>query len=99
MTTGQVDAALAAPVSDVGSRLLALPEDQWFDRKRARIAPKDLGPPLVAFANAEGGTIVVGLSDGKVQGLKDSKLNEIRQAPIDFTSPPVRSNLGAALLR
>lgn len=92
MTTGQVDAALAAPVSDVGSRLLALPEDQWFDRKRARIAPKDLGPPLVAFANAEGGTIVVGLSDGKVQGLKDSKLNEIRQAPIDFTSPPVRSN-------
>jgi ATP-dependent DNA helicase RecG len=94
MTTGQVDAALASPASEVGPRLLALNEDQWFDRKSARIAAKDLGPPLTAFANAEGGTVVVGLSKGKVEGLKEfpSKINELRQAPIDFTVPPVRTS-------
>lgn len=94
MTANQVDAALTAPAAEVGQRVLALEEDQWFDRKSAQIAPKDLGPPLTAFANAEGGTIVIGASKGKVQGLKgfESKINAIRQAPIDFTAPPVRAS-------
>jgi ATP-dependent DNA helicase RecG len=49
--------------------------------------------PLVAFANAEGGTIVVGLHNGKVEGFRDAakRINEFRQAPINFTVPPVRS--------
>jgi ATP-dependent DNA helicase RecG len=51
MTTG-VDAALALPREQVGPALLALAEDQWFDRKSARIAPRDLGPPLTAFRQA-----------------------------------------------
>lgn len=94
MMANQAEAALGAPPAEVGPRLLALPEDQWFDRKSAQIAPKDLGPPLIAFANAEGGVIVVGLSKGKVQGLRryEPKSNDLRQAPIDFTSPPVRSS-------
>ncbi|GAA1013352.1 ATP-dependent DNA helicase RecG [Acrocarpospora pleiomorpha] len=93
MTTNQVDAALSAPADDVGQRLIALREDQWFDRKSARMHSKDLGPPLVAFANAEGGTIVVGLHAGKVEGTKRyaDKHNEFRQAPIDYTVPPVRA--------
>ncbi|SNQ46084.1 Transcriptional regulator [Frankia canadensis] len=93
VTANRVDAALAAPIDEVGALLLATPEDQWFDRKSSRIAPKDLAVPLVAFANAEGGTIVVGLHGGKVEGLRDAakKLNDFRQAPIDFTSPPVRA--------
>jgi ATP-dependent DNA helicase RecG len=93
MTANQVDVALASPVPEVGSQLVALEEDQWFDRKGAQIAAKDLGVPLTAFANAEGGTIVIGLHSGKVQGLKQyqAKINDIRQAPIDFTSPPVRA--------
>jgi ATP-dependent DNA helicase RecG len=96
MSANEVDAALAAPAAEVGPRLLALGEDQWFDRKSAQIAAKDLGPPLIAFANAEGGVIVIGLSSGKVQGFKERepKLNEIRQASIDFTVPPVRAVLG-----
>ena len=95
MTPKQVEAALAAEETERGERLLALTEDQWFDRKSARIAPKSLGPSLVAFANAEGGTIVIGLSEGKVEGLKDheGKVNAIRQAAIDFTEPTVRATV------
>src|SRR5262249_2927898 len=92
-TANEVDHALAAPQAEVGSLLLRVPEDQWFERKSVLIAPKDLGPPLVAFANAEGGTIVVGLSKGKVEGIgaHATKINSLRQAPVDFTSPPVRA--------
>ncbi|WP_431916726.1 ATP-binding protein [Micromonospora wenchangensis] len=93
MGSNDVDVALAESPADVGPALLALPEDQWFDRKSSRIAPKDLGPALVAFANAEGGTIIIGLHNGVVEGFSNSpkKLSDFRQAPFDFTSPPVRS--------
>lgn len=52
---------------------------------------KDLGRPLVALANA--GVIVVGIAAGQVGGLRNllEKLNELRQAPMDFTVPPVRA--------
>jgi ATP-dependent DNA helicase RecG len=94
VTANEVDAALARGVKDVGAALVALREDQWFDRKGAQIAAKDLAPTLVAFANAEGGTIVVGLHGGKVQGLNAvvRKINDYRQASIDHTSPPVRTS-------
>lgn len=95
MTANQVDAAFTASADEVGALLLALPEDQWFDRKSARIQPVHLGPPLVAFANAEGGTLIIGLHNGVVEGFKDHQqtMNAIRQAPIDFTSPPVRCTI------
>lgn len=95
MTANQVDAALAADRSDVGRRLLALPEDQWFDRKSIRVRAQDLDRPLTAFANAEGGVIVIGLSDGRVEGIRShaSKQNAIRQAALDFTVPPVRAHV------
>ena len=38
-------------------------ENKYFDRKSARIKPSDLSPLVSAFANAEGGTIVIGISD------------------------------------
>ena len=95
MTANQVDAALAADRSDVGRRLLALPEDQWFDRKSIRVRAQDLDRPLTAFANAEGGVIVIGLSEGRVEGIRShaSKQNAIRQAALDFTVPPVRAHV------
>ena len=43
MATKQVDAAVGLPAAEVGGALLAISEDQWFDRKSARLAPKDLG--------------------------------------------------------
>lgn len=72
--------------------LLNRTEDQWFDRKSGRIAAKDLAKPLVAFANAEGGYLVVGIHSGKVDGVSESKLNDLRQAASDFTEPPVRAH-------
>lgn len=95
MTVNQVDAALALPAAETAAALLALPEDQWFDRKSVRMLPKDLGPSLTAFANAEGGTIVIGLHDGQVEGLRGypEKINSFRQAAIDFTVPPVRMSV------
>lgn len=92
MVVNQVDAALALPAPETGAALLALHEDQWFDRKSVRVLPKDLGPLLTAFANAEGGVVVIGLCDGQVEGCgqHQEKINAFRQAAIDFTVPPIR---------
>lgn len=95
VTANQVDAALSASRDEVGVRLLRLPEDQWFERKSIRIRAQDLAKPLTAFANAEGGVIVIGVSNGVVEGIRSqpSKQNAIRQAALDFTVPPVRAHV------
>ena len=38
-------------------------EDQVFDRKSARKDAKGLSNHIVAFANADGGTLVIGIED------------------------------------
>ena len=38
-------------------------EDQTFDCRSIQIAPKALAIPIVAFANADGGVIAIGVSD------------------------------------
>ncbi len=38
-------------------------EDQTFDCKSIQIEPKALAVPIVAFANADGGVIAIGVSD------------------------------------
>ena len=98
MSTGAAEQALGCEAAERGRALLALHEDQWFDRKSARIAAKDLADAMIALANAEGGTIVVGLSDGRVEGVDDApagRVNEWQQAALDFTVPavPCRSRL------
>lgn len=42
-------------------------EDDFFDRKSFRIKPAQIQDVAVAFANAEGGTIVVGIEDDDVK--------------------------------
>src|SRR5690554_4276150 len=42
------------------------------------------------MGNAEGGTVVIGLHDGAVDGVVPSKINDLRQASVDHTVPPVR---------
>lgn len=93
MSSNAVDRALAEPAAGVGAALTALPEDQWFERKSIRIAPKDLAVALTAFANAEGGTVVIGLHDSAVEGTRGhgGKVNALRQSAMDHTSPPVRA--------
>lgn len=91
-----VERALRLPPADVGMALIGLREDQWFERKGSRIAPRDLADCMVGMANAEGGVIVVGLAQGRVEGVRTAThLNAWRQAAIDFTEPlvPVTSRL------
>lgn len=99
MTAGDVARALLSPPHDLGSSLLGVTEDQWFERKSRRIEPRKLADALVGLANADGGTIVVGLSNGVVEGTQRDlrRRNELMQAAIDFTQPtvPMRANLSA----
>lgn len=47
-------------------------EDQLYDRKSARKDPKGLSNHIVAFANADGGTLVIGIEDnGDITGIND----------------------------
>ena len=56
-------------------------EGQFFDRKSARLAPKDLASHISAFANASGGTIVLGIeNNGEVTGVDRDQENTLRQA-------------------
>jgi len=93
MPSNLVDHVLALAPDDLGPAIVNLAEDQWFDRKSIRVASKDLARTLVAFANAEGGTVIIGVHDGVVEGLRHhtSRVNELRQAAIDHTHPPVHT--------
>lgn len=67
-------------------------EDQLYDRKSARKDPKGLSNHIVAFANADGGTLVIGIEDnGDITGIDDytKNVNEILRVPFDFCKPSV----------
>lgn len=93
MGTIAVENALNASPQEVGGELAGIAEDQWLERKSARIAPRDLANTLIGFANADGGIVVVGISDGKVEGTSSNpkRRNAQFQANVDFCSPPVRA--------
>ena len=97
MGTVAVENALASGPDEIGDALLAISEDQWFDRKSARISPAELANHLIGLANAEGGVIVVGLHGGDVQGrpANPKRLSDWRQAPLDFTRPAVPARFRA----
>ena len=70
-------------------------ENKYFDRKSAQIRVVDLAPHISAFANADGGTIVIGISDKKriLEGIDfcgDEKINEFVNAPKDCCRPMPR---------
>lgn len=61
-------------------------ENKYFDRKSARIKVSDIADLISAFANAEGGTIVIGISDKTkkiegINGLDTDKINNFVSAP------------------
>ncbi|GAB6975940.1 RNA-binding domain-containing protein [Prevotella falsenii] len=74
-------------------------EDQTFDCKSIQISPKALAIPIVAFANADGGDIAIGVSDKnrKIEGVDQytEKRNELLRVPLDFCNPsvPITSEL------
>lgn len=65
-------------------------EDQTYDRKSARKDPKGLSNHIVAFANADGGTLVIGIEDNfEVTGIDDyqNNVNDILRVPFDYCKP------------
>ena len=94
MSIVAVESALTAQPEEAGFLLAELPEDQWFERKSARIAPRDLANSLIGMANADGGVVVVGLRAGSVEGTDrtPAKRNDLMQAGLDHCEPPVRVN-------
>ena len=75
------------------AEVLAMNEKQIFDRKSILIKPADLSDTLCAFANADGGTVAIGVSDKKrrIEGVDNyqGQLNDILRVPIDFCNPTV----------
>ncbi len=64
-------------------------EGQYLDRKSARIKPIDIARRhIVAFANANGGVLVIGIEDdGQITGFhnNDSKsINDFLEIPYSF---------------
>lgn len=59
------------------------PESQYLDRKSARKKPSELLKHLIAFANADGGQLVIGIEDEKqnniITGFRDSRAYPIEE--------------------
>lgn len=77
--------------------VLAFEEMQIFDRKSVNIDPKALAIPIIAFANADGGTVAIGISDKtrRIEGIDYNiqKLNELLRVPFDFCVPTVKTEI------
>lgn len=72
--------------------MMTEPENKYFDRKSAQIKPSDLAPLVAGFANAEGGAIVVGISDKtlRVEGINavgEDKINAFLNMAKDYCKP------------
>ncbi|MFC6347311.1 ATP-binding protein [Vagococcus carniphilus] len=53
-------------------------ENRFFDRKSAKIAPKDIVRHIIGFANASGGKLVIGIEDnGDVTGFNYQQANSV----------------------
>lgn len=74
--------------------VLEFEEKQIFDRKSVNIDPKALAISIIAFANADGGTVAIGISDKtrRIEGVDYDiqKLNEFLRVPFDFCVPTVK---------
>ena len=68
------------------------PENKLFDRKSYRVKAADLAPIISAFANADGGTIVIGVDDKtrNIEGINcngQDNINNLIAAPKDVCVP------------
>lgn len=74
------------------SLLATTPEDQWLERKSARVTADVFAKSIIGMANAEGGLVVVGISDGAVEdpSADTRHINELRRVPQTHCAPPPR---------
>lgn len=77
---------------EILNQILSEEEGLYFERKNSKIAPKDLANAIAAFANANGGVLVVGINDdGVVEGFNDvgiNKFNELQKVTTTFLKYP-----------
>lgn len=94
MSVDDVEQLLALPPAQRGSSLALVPENQWYERKSSRVDDNSLAKALIGMANAEGGTVVIGLHDGVVEGMRhfQTRVNRLRQVPLTRVAPPVRAS-------
>lgn len=74
--------------------LITEKENQYFDRKSARIDIKEVAKHIAAFANASGGTLAIGIENkGDLTGFADigpSKIDKFKMVPFNyFKSAPI----------
>ena len=74
--------------------LIAAPEGQTLEWKSPRIHPRDLATTLIAFANADGGRLLIGIEDdGTVSGLDPvadrEQVERLLRAAYEFCTPSV----------
>lgn len=67
-------------------------ENKIFDRKSSKVKPGDLAAIISAFANAEGGAIVIGVNDKTraiegINALDANQINDLVSAPKDVCIP------------
>ena len=71
--------------------LINIPENLYFERKRAKISFQDLANEIASFANANGGIIAVGITDnGLIEGFNAygiSKLNDCQKVVSRYLKP------------
>ena len=91
-----LDNILSQPVAKRANYLLNIcQENQWFDRKGIRIDMNSITRPIIAFANAEGGVIALGVSNGKAEGIRQRPEieNDLPQAIRDYIRPPINVSI------
>lgn len=85
------------PEAKEREKLLKLDEDHFHDLKSARIAPGKLQETFVAFANADGGELYVGIEDKKttgerIQGFSSPEAaNDVIHTLLELTKPSVEN--------
>jgi len=66
-------------------------ENKFFDRKGKNVKPSALAELISAFANADGGTIVIGATDNKefegIDTISAERFNQLINAPKDYCRP------------
>ena len=68
-------------------------ESSIFDRKAAEYDVKKVANTLIAFANADGGSVVLGIKDRKLEGvdhLSNKRKNDLIQAGFDLVIPKLK---------
>lgn len=103
MTVATCEQLLALDPETLGKRLTGTPESQWFERKSGKVSVEVFARALIGMANAEGGCVVVGVSEGKLQDLAKpdfiQRKNALMRAPQEQCVPPVFCKINQVIAR